>query len=550
MGQRHRGSIGLLLTIAIAVNGCAAATARVGESGMAQLRKHQHVVAVHYEQAPRFLLGQPRSVGRAMALGAALAPFALLFGAPAISLMGNALQADIEKRQAEAAGQRLMMEIPLEDPVVRVKERLISALSAEGGIGRIRPATTPMGSEDLKSLKQTLGPVTVLDVRTTSWGLHPYRIEDPRTFVTYYTVKVRLIRLDQEEVLWRDEISCSTAGDRRFGVPTLEDLRADGGALLKNTMAKTAEGCVGPLLASFRGNKATRPVRRPDEPAKVTFDPGTLERAEDALFGPSGLVDGPRRFEAKFQGLTLTAQDLPRLRAMLQRSAPSPWRSEVQFRGMLDGAAFEAEMDKDSSGRIKFTFDGLRFTDEEQASAFVAPLQGRGVREVKLLGVAGGAPIEIVLSPSSSSPAPPRVTAVAHAAPATSAVPSAAATPLAEPEPELKRLVGMWTGTFTGPPRSASDLGIRHDVTLRIFEQGGVIRWEASRRSSGREVSRSSGTVALSQDGIVLSGQRRASGSSTSARVAVPLTRQGRTLEGSILGRDNVVYTISLTRIR
>ncbi|HET9491690.1 MAG TPA: SHOCT domain-containing protein, partial [Methylomirabilota bacterium] len=415
MRQVHRDSIGLILAIAIAVNGCAAAvTGGREESGLAQLGKHPEVVAVHYQRPAPFLVAQPRSVGRAIGIAAAVAPFALLLG-PLAPSMANLLQADIEKREAEAAGQELMLEIPLEDPAIRVKDRLISGLGADGRIGPIRPAAAAMDSDDLENLKQALGPVTVLDVRTTGWGLIPYQV-DPKTFLVHYTVKARLIRLDQEKVLWRDEISCYTPGDRRFGAPALEDLRADGGALLKTTMARTAEVCVDPLLASFRGEQPTRPLPGPDEPARVVLEPATLARAEDTLFGPSGLVEGSRRFKAKFQGLALTAQDLPTLRAMMQRATASPWRSEVQFRGTIGGVAFKAEMEKGSVGRSEFTFEGLRFDDEEQASAFLAPLQGRGVREVKLVGVAGDRPIKIVLTPSAPTwsqpaPSPPPVAA-------------------------------------------------------------------------------------------------------------------------------------------
>jgi hypothetical protein len=170
-------------------------------------------------------------------------------------------------------------------------------------------------------------------------------------------------------------------------------------------MGDTAEICVPRLLASFRGEKSTHPVQGPDEPAKIVLDPATLERAEDALFGPAGLVDGSRRFEAKFQGLALTAQDRPRLRTILQRATAAPWRSEVQFRGTVDGVEFKAEMEKGRVGRSEFTFKGLQFDDEEQARAFLAPLQGRGVREVKLVDAAGSPPIKIV--PNSGVPRRP-----------------------------------------------------------------------------------------------------------------------------------------------
>jgi Domain of unknown function (DUF4410) len=111
------------------------------------------------------------------------------------------------------------------------------------------------------------------------------------------------------------------------------------------------------------------------------------------------------------------------------------------------------------------------------------------------------------------------------------------------PVAELKALVGTWTGTMTG----GGDLRVRHDVTLRFFEEGGEIRWEGHRRWATGE-SRGSGTVALSEDVIVLSGQRRESRSSSAIPVTFTLTRRGRTLEGTTLGSDNRVYMMALTR--
>ena len=55
-------------------------------------------------------------------------------------------------------------------------------------------------------------------------------------------------------------------------------------------------------------------------------------------------------------------------------------------------------------------------------------------------------------------------------------------------------------------------------------------------------------TGALSEDGIVLSGQRRESRSSSAIPVTFTLTRRGRTLEGTILGPDNRVYIMVVTR--
>jgi hypothetical protein len=84
--------------------------------------------------------------------------------------------------------------------------------------------------------------------------------------------------------------------------------------------------------------------------------------------------------------------------------------------------------------------------------------------------------------------------------------------------------------------------GVEHRVNL-----GG--RWVGcpdNHRPTGE--THGSGTVALSNDGFVLSGQRHDSGSSRIIAVILTLTRRGGTLEGSNLGPDNRVYTTVLTR--
>jgi hypothetical protein len=54
------------------------------------------------------------------------------------------------------------------------------------------------------------------------------------------------------------------------------------------------------------------------------------------------------------------------------------------------------------------------------------------------------------------------------------------------------------------------------------------------------------GPAALSEDGVVLTGQRRESG--RVFPVALTLIRRGRTLEGAVLGPDNRVYIFVVTR--
>lgn len=391
----------LLMVVALTMTGCSQAMNQGGDAGFAALRGQAGVVAVHYDSHPQFFVTQPRSVGRAMASGAALALFALPFGplAPIVGgEMARAVQAGTEKAEAEAAGEQLALELALEDPVARVKEGLIARMSSGGELTHVRPVATAMDTDDLKSLKRALGSTMVLDVKTTGWGLRHY-MADPKTFVVLYSVRTRLIRLDTEKVVWNANLTCAVFGDRRFGAPTLDGLKADGGRLLKASITQAAEQCVEPTLARLRGQELPRPAPRASD-LDVTVGPSTLAEAEAKLFGLGGLVEGSVKFDAKFKGMDLTAQDLPTIRTLLRQATASPWGSEVQFHGIIDGARFKAKMDKGSAGRVEFGFEGLHFDDEGQARAFLAPLQERGVREVRLEGSASGQPITIRLTPT------------------------------------------------------------------------------------------------------------------------------------------------------
>jgi hypothetical protein len=314
--------------------------------------------------------------------------------------MAHGLQASTDKAEAEAAGELLAMELALEDPVARMKEGLISRLGAGSEIGRIRPVATAMESDDLESLKTALGPAMVLDVKTLGWGLQ-HSMADPKTFTVLYGVRTRLIRLDTQTVLGRADVTCAVFGDRRLGAPTLDDLRAEGGRLLKAALTQAAEQCVEPTLARLRGQELPPPAPSPST-LDVTVDPSTLAEVEAKLLGPGGLIAGSVTFDAKFKNMVLTAQDLGKVRTLLEEASASPWGSEVQLRGTIDGARFKAKMDKGRAGRVEFGFEGLHFDDEEQARSFLAPLQGRGVRRVKLKGLAGGQPMTIELTPTTA----------------------------------------------------------------------------------------------------------------------------------------------------
>jgi hypothetical protein len=116
------------------------------------------------------------------------------------------------------------------------------------------------------------------------------------------------------------------------------------------------------------------------------------------LFGESGLLQGSRRFDAEFEGVTLQAEEGRRLRALLPEVARAPRGSEFTLAGMIDGVPFTIEMEKDAKTRVSADLEGLVFAHPSEAQAFVESFgPPRPGAEVTLDGYAGGRRIRVTL---------------------------------------------------------------------------------------------------------------------------------------------------------
>lgn len=169
-------------------------------------------------------------------------------------------------------------------------------------------------------------------------------------------------------------------------------------------------GKVRPLIIEFDENSIVKAVRfgegytssvsadKQQTPAalKVTVKSATLADVEAKLFGESGLVRGPQRFEAEFERMVLAVPDTWRLRTFIKEAMACPPGSEVKFEGTIDGAKFEAKMEKDKASFMRVKFKGLKFSDEQQMKEFVDPfIKKQGLIEFKLDGFAAGRPVQV-----------------------------------------------------------------------------------------------------------------------------------------------------------
>jgi hypothetical protein len=138
-----------------------------------------------------------------------------------------------------AEAKSLMDELKLEDPVARVKERLAAALESELRIAKVNRLERAPERSDPESLRKALGTGVVLQVRTENW-----RIDNNRA---KYSASAQLVRLSDGVTLWHAVCPDSIA-DKDKPSPTTEQLKANGGELLKAKLAQAADACADALV--------------------------------------------------------------------------------------------------------------------------------------------------------------------------------------------------------------------------------------------------------------------------------------------------------------
>jgi hypothetical protein len=144
-----------------------------------------------------------------------------------------------------AEGMSIMGELGLEDPVIRVKERVLGALEQQYRMPNLIRVAQPL--DQLTYNYNALSGV-VFEVRTTAWGIDNNRAK--------YAAGIRVIRVVDRVTLW-DAVCDSVIADKSKPSPTGEMLRADKGALLKSKLNQAAEACAD-QLAGWAVERAER----------------------------------------------------------------------------------------------------------------------------------------------------------------------------------------------------------------------------------------------------------------------------------------------------
>jgi hypothetical protein len=150
--------------------------------------------------------------------------------------------------------------LPLEDPLLRVKDRFIHDVSAELGISSFRMIQEsrfskhiPAKGADIGELQKAFGTGMVIDFDTIAWQLtfvsRSFVSSDKTTYGLDYTVRARLIRLDDSKILWQG--FCVIQRDRN--PQPWGELAANDFSLLRVKRLDTADACAQELVDYFLG---------------------------------------------------------------------------------------------------------------------------------------------------------------------------------------------------------------------------------------------------------------------------------------------------------
>jgi hypothetical protein len=151
----------------------------------------------------------------------------------------------------------------LEDPISRVSGRVVAALAEQAGTDSFQEARPRfLSTDDLAELAQTLGPGLAVDFATVSWGMLAIPKWVPGTTHHYqvaYGARVRLVQLEDRKILW--QATCASVGPDANAHWTQDELTDNGGTLLRERLAASADACGGDLVAKLRGERGG--ARRP-----------------------------------------------------------------------------------------------------------------------------------------------------------------------------------------------------------------------------------------------------------------------------------------------
>ena len=228
--------------ISISVGACMRTAVEMDPLELAQLKESPRIGAVHYE-APWLKVHTFTSA---------------LFG----QLMGPIGGTLHESGSAHDLGGQIVRESGLEDPTRELKSHFITSVTTELGLMSIENIPKPVSQEDyLILLRRKFRDGVVFAFGSTKVELLYYPLTPTRYSLIYKGEGV-LWNFKGNDDLWRS--SCHVVNEDVSPRPTLEELTANQGQLLKRMVSDATRECASQLVAHFLGSgKASKSSAAP-----------------------------------------------------------------------------------------------------------------------------------------------------------------------------------------------------------------------------------------------------------------------------------------------
>ncbi len=216
----------LVLTLFLLMHGCGPSLIQMDKNELSRLENLSNIHAVHYPSSSFNV----RTPGKTLAGG------------------GGALGSIISLGLFESAGEKMTKDYALEDPILNVQNHFLSSLETDLGLTNIRIVQESPSEDSIDELKRTVGNGMVIDFKTTQWMLYYYPT-DWSHYRIAYSARGRLVRLEDSQIIWQG--TCESVGQDPKTSPTMNELIANNGALLKEVISEAANACAEQLSTHF-----------------------------------------------------------------------------------------------------------------------------------------------------------------------------------------------------------------------------------------------------------------------------------------------------------
>jgi len=226
----RQGGVLIVTLVASLLSACAPSPIKITPEQRNQFKNHPPLTVAYFALPPFRVYTKGEAIGGFM--GGFL--FGLLFLPSAVAI--NSSDDDLQSTYQ------------LNDPTKEIESQLVTSFTQQLQLTDIRPAQPVDVWDSPARLRQRFEKGMSLEVQTLSWGLD---YTSWSRFHVKLIARVRLVNLDDETVLWSN--GCTVNQENDDTDPTLEQFKANNGALIKVKLQEATHTCITQLSDKLFG---------------------------------------------------------------------------------------------------------------------------------------------------------------------------------------------------------------------------------------------------------------------------------------------------------